>query len=371
MSAKKITKSNLTVNKGIEQPDILNVKLIETIKKQAKSNYKVKDFVNGILSGDIKMLSQSITLIESTLKKHQDWAEEIIEQCLPHSGKSIRIGITGVPGVGKSTFIEAFGKHLTELGYKVAVLAVDPSSRISKGSILGDKTRMEELATDSRAYIRPSPSAGSLGGVARKTRESIILCEAAGFNVIIIETVGVGQSETTVKDMVDFFLLLMLAGAGDELQGIKRGIMEMADMIAINKADGDNYNKAILAKAQYSNALHLFPPAPSGWYPPVEVCSSISKMGIKEIWDSIKKYKEFTESNNFLIKNRLEQKKNCMHDAIMQELSNRIYLDDKIKSLISACESDLMHNKINPYKAAHKVLSVFLNNEAHFDCGIQ
>jgi LAO/AO transport system kinase len=267
----------LKVNAGIPQPESVNHESVKRFLKKSRQLLPVTDYVNGILKGDITLLSKAVTLVESASTKHQQLAQEIITLCLPHSGKSIRVGITGVPGVGKSTFIEALGSYITKRGGKLAVLAIDPSSERTRGSILGDKTRMEELSVDKNAYIRPSPSAGSLGGVARKTRETIILCEAAGFDHIFIETVGVGQSETAVHSMTDFFLLLMLAGAGDELQGIKRGIMEMADIIAINKADGNNIEKAQMAKVQYNNAIHLFPKKDSEWDPKVLTCSASKK----------------------------------------------------------------------------------------------
>ncbi|MDP4290279.1 MAG: methylmalonyl Co-A mutase-associated GTPase MeaB, partial [Bacteroidota bacterium] len=284
--------SALKVNDGIEQPSQVDENAIRLFKAKRKKQLSVDEYVDGILKGNRIILSQAITLVESSLHAHKILAQQIIERCLPYSGNSFRIGITGVPGVGKSTFIEAFGTYLTSMGHKLAVLAIDPSSSRSRGSILGDKTRMEDLSIDPNAFIRPSPSAGSLGGVARKTRESIILCEAAGFDIIFIETVGVGQSETAVHSMVDFFLLLMLAGAGDELQGIKRGIMEMADAIVINKADGDNLLKAQTAKVEYQNALHLFPTAESGWNPEVETMSARKKEGMDRVWDIIQRYRE-------------------------------------------------------------------------------
>jgi LAO/AO transport system kinase len=268
--------------------------IISKIKEHSGKLLSADDYLLGIQRGDVAVLGQAITLVESALTKHRSIAETLIEKCLPLSGKSIRIGITGVPGVGKSTFIEAWGNYLTSLGHKVAVLAVDPSSQTSKGSILGDKTRMNDLAINPKAFIRPSPSAGSLGGVAQKTRESIILCEAAGFDVILIETVGVGQSETAVHSMTDFFLLLMLSGAGDELQGIKRGIMEMADHLTITKADGDNLKKAKLAASEYKNALHLFPAQESGYTPQVSICSALEKTGLDSIWSTIESYKNTT-----------------------------------------------------------------------------
>ncbi|MDD5152306.1 MAG: methylmalonyl Co-A mutase-associated GTPase MeaB, partial [Flavobacterium sp.] len=272
MENKKIKHSALQEKNGIPPPEIINSIAVEQVQRFRKTQPSLQELEDGILSGNISALSRAITLVESTNTNHLAKANKLIHSCLPHANKSVRIGITGVPGVGKSTFIEAFGKHLTSLGKKVALLAVDPSSTISHGSILGDKTRMEELVKDKNAFIRPSASGETLGGVARKTRESISLCEAAGFDIIIIETVGVGQSETAVHSMVDFFLLLKIAGAGDELQGIKRGIMEMADAIVINKADGDNIKKANLAKTEFNRALHLFPAKKSGWIPITSTC---------------------------------------------------------------------------------------------------
>ena len=304
MTAKDKYKSALHVQDGVEQPSQVNEEFLKNFKHNRPANLSVQDYLQGILSGNRVILSKAITLIESSKKEHQELAQEIIEKCLPHSGKSFRLGITGVPGVGKSTFIEAIGMYLIGQGKKIAVLAIDPSSQRSKGSILGDKTRMEDLANNPNAFIRPSASAGSLGGVARKTKETIILCEAAGFDTIFVETVGVGQSETAVASMVDFFLLLMLAGAGDELQGIKRGIMEMADMILINKAEGDNLQKAKLARTQYENALHLFPPAPSGWTPLVETCSALHHQGMETVWKMIEDYLKLVENNGYFDKNR-------------------------------------------------------------------
>ena len=285
----------LKVNKGVADVPTVNPYL----KKKLRREYTPSEFVEGILKGNITILSQAVTLVESAKYEHQQIAQEIIEKCLPHAGKSVRIGITGVPGAGKSTSIDAFGMHLIKEGRKLAVLAIDPIIVRSLGSIVGDITRMEALSREKNAFIRPSPSAGSLGGVARKTRETIVLCEAAGFNTVFVETVGVGQSETAVHSMVDFFLLIQLAGTGDELQGIKRGIMEMADGIIINKADGDNIDKAKLAAAQFKNALHLFPPADSGWFPKVLTYSGYYNLGIKEIWDMVGEYMEFTKKNGY------------------------------------------------------------------------
>ena len=268
------------------------------------SNFNINEFVDGILSSNISYVSKAITLVESTKQEHQEQAQQIINAIIKHSGNSIRVGITGVPGVGKSTFIESFGLEVIKHGHKLAVLAVDPSSKISKGSILGDKTRMEQLAVHPSAFIRPSPSSGSLGGITKKTKESIIICEAAGYNYILIETVGVGQSETLVHQLTDFFLLLMLAGAGDELQGIKRGIMEMADAIVITKADGTNADKAKMARSEYANALHLFPPTESSWIPEALTCSSLESKGIKEVFEMIEKYRRHTITNNYFYKKR-------------------------------------------------------------------
>jgi LAO/AO transport system kinase len=283
----KKKQSALNEKVGISAPEIISSSAVEQIQKFRNKEFSSQELIDGVLSGTISDLSRAITLVESTNTNHLAKANEVINACVPYANKSVRIGITGVPGVGKSTFIEAFGKHLTSLGKKVAVLAVDPSSTISHGSILGDKTRMEELVKDPKAYIRPSASGETLGGVARKTRETITLCEAAGFDTILIETVGVGQSETAVHSMVDFFLLLNISGAGDELQGIKRGIMEMADAIVINKADGDNIKKANLAKAEFNRALHLFPAKKSGWTPTTTTCSSITHEGIPGVWETI------------------------------------------------------------------------------------
>jgi len=288
-------------------------------------------------------------------------AQEIIAKCLPHSGRSIRIGITGVPGAGKSTFIEALGMHIIGKGHKVAVLAIDPSSERSKGSILGDKTRMEKLSVEKNAYIRPSSSAGSLGGVARKTRETIILCEAAGFDTVIIETVGVGQSETAVHSMVDFFLLLMLAGAGDELQGIKRGIMEMADAIAINKADGMNIEKATQAQAQYQSALHLFPMPASGWEPKVKTCSALHNKGIDEIWQMINDYVALTRENGFFDSNRSEQAKHRMTETINEDLLNNFYRHEGIKKALAEYEKMVLAGKISSFQAAKELLDKYYN----------
>ncbi|TNF39900.1 MAG: methylmalonyl Co-A mutase-associated GTPase MeaB [Bacteroidetes bacterium] len=346
----------LKVNAGIPQPESVNHESVKRFLKKSRQLLPVTDYVDGILKGDITLLSKAVTLVESANAKHQELAQDIITQCLPYSGKSIRIGITGVPGVGKSTFIEAFGSFVTKKGGKLAVLAIDPSSERTKGSILGDKTRMEELSGDKNAYIRPSPSAGSLGGVARKTRETIILCEAAGFDHIFIETVGVGQSETAVHSMTDVFLLLMLAGAGDELQGIKRGIMEMADIIAINKADGNNVEKAQMAKVQYNNAIHLFPKKDSEWDPKVLTCSASLKTGISEIWNQIEDYKKLTMQNGYFAAKRNQQATYWMHETIIEQLRRDFYDDPVIKAKIKELEKLVLEDKLSSFLAAGELL---------------
>jgi len=309
-------------------------------------------FVKGILKKDISILSRAITLVESTKEEHQDLAAEIIEGVIHKSGKSFRLGITGVPGVGKSTFIESFGLELVNKGHKVAVLAIDPSSSKSKGSILGDKTRMEKLSVHPDVYIRPSPSSGSLGGVARKTYETVLLCEAAGYDFIIVETVGVGQSEITVSQMTDFFLLLMLAGAGDELQGIKRGIMEMADSIIITKADGSNVQKAKNARTEFAQALHLFPPAESGWIPKVITSSALQNEGISETYVLIDEYRRLAISNKFFHKKRDRQQQDWLHQSISDRILESFYNSPKIKKELEKITKSLRGKIINPYSIA-------------------
>lgn len=351
----KKTNSNnsaLSEKEGVLAPDIVNKKSVETIQRFRKKQPSAEDLIRGILAGNIADLSRAITLVESTNPEHLAKANAIINACLPHAKKSVRIGITGVPGVGKSTFIEAFGTYLTGLGKKVAVLAVDPTSTISHGSILGDKTRMEELVKNKNAYIRPSASGSTLGGVARKTRETITLCEAFGFDTIIIETVGVGQSETAVHSMVDFFLLLKISGAGDELQGIKRGIMEMADAIVINKADGDNIKKANLAKVEFNRALHLFPAKNSGWTPTVTTCSSITKEGIHSVWKTISSYLELTTANHYFEEKRKEQNQYWMMETIEEHLKNDFYNDASIKKLLVENKKAVQNNELSPFAAA-------------------
>ena len=336
---------------GIEQPAQVN----PFLQKRKRRELTTDDYVNGILNGDRVILSRAITLAESLNPDHQKMAQEVIERCLPHSGHSLRIGITGVPGVGKSTFIEAFGKHLTSIGKKIAVLAIDPSSERSKGSILGDKTRMELLSTDPNAFIRPSPSGLTLGGVARKTRETIVLCEAAGFDIIIVETVGVGQSETVVKSMVDFFLLLMLAGAGDELQGIKRGIMEMADALVINKADGDNVHAAEVARTRYQSALHLFPLNENGWVVPVATCSSIEHTSIDKVWQIMCDFEQHTKANGFFEKNRNEQNVKIFYDWIDFTIKNNFFNNPEVQTKIDELLPKVLDGRITPYQAGNAV----------------
>lgn len=354
-----VENSALQVNPGIDPPPDMSSESLQQFKSKHKKDLTVSEFVEGILKGNVTILSRAITFIESDLPKHQQIASEIINACLPYVGNSIRIGITGVPGVGKSTFIESMGNYVIKQGRKLAVLAIDPSSERSKGSILGDKTRMETLSTNPHAFIRPSPSRGSLGGVAAKTREAMILCEAASFDCIFIETVGVGQSETLVHSMVDFFLLLQLAGAGDELQGIKRGIMEMADCIAITKADGTNTRKAELAKMEYINALSLFPVPESGIKPGVLTCSSINNTGIVAVWDWIQDFINETKQNNYFASNRAHQQLFWFHETIRERLHQLFYNNEKNKSEIFRLQQLISENKIGSYAAANQIINAF------------
>ena len=332
---------------------------ISKVLSQRKQTPSVSELVTGIRKGDQSLLARAITLVESTQEEHQQKAYEIIELCLSNSGETLRVGITGVPGVGKSTFIEALGTMLTGMGKKVAVLTVDPSSSISKGSILGDKTRMQELVKDPNAFIRPSPSGESLGGVARKTRESIILCEAAGYDVILVETVGVGQSEIAVHSMVDFFLLLKISGAGDELQGIKRGIMEMADAIVINKAEGDNLRRAQRARSEFERALHLYPPKNTTWIPKVVTCSSIEKTGISEIWKMIEAYEVLTKENNFFTSKRQEQNKYWFYQTVEDLLKQQFYQQATIVKELNPLIKKVEENTISPFRAAERLLYLY------------
>ncbi|HCK23253.1 MAG: methylmalonyl Co-A mutase-associated GTPase MeaB [Bacteroides graminisolvens] len=350
----------LAVNRGIEQPASVNPYL-KAQRKAKRRTLSVAEFVEGILQGNVTILSQAVTLVESVKPEHQSIAQEVIEKCLPYSGNSVRVGISGVPGAGKSTSIDVFGLHELQKGGKLAVLAIDPSSERSKGSILGDKTRMEQLSVHPDSFIRPSPSAGSLGGVARKTRETIILCEAAGFDKIFVETVGVGQSETAVHSMVDFFLLIQLAGTGDELQGIKRGIMEMADGIVINKADGSNVDKAQLAATQFRNALHLFPAPDSGWTPRVLTYSGFYNLGVKEIWDMIDEYIAFVKENGYFDYRRNEQSKYWMYEAINEHLRDSFYNNEVVKSMLADKERQVLEANLTSFVAARNLLDAYFS----------
>jgi LAO/AO transport system kinase len=361
--SKSNKKSALSEIHGVEQPETLSRIVAHQIQQFRRKQPSAEELISGILKGDKTALSRAITLVESTNPEHLEKANEVIKGCLPYANNSNRIGITGVPGVGKSTFIEAFGTYLTSIGKKVAVLAVDPSSSISHGSILGDKTRMEELVKDKNAYIRPSASGDTLGGVARKTRETIILCEACGFDTIIIETVGVGQSETAVHSMVDFFLLLKISGAGDELQGIKRGIMEMADTIVINKADGDNIAKAKLAKTEFSRALHLFPAKSSGWIPKVTTCSAYEKTGIDAIWDIISEYFELVKANHYFEEKRQNQNQFWMMETINEHLKSHFYNHSNVVQFLEENKKAVLNNEISPFAAAMNLLEQYFNKE--------
>ncbi len=321
-------------------------------------------YVQGVLDHNRLMLARTITLIESTLPAHQEMARTIIDRLLPHAGNSIRIGITGVPGAGKSTYIESFGTMLTELGHRVAVLAIDPSSTRSGGSILGDKTRMEKLAVNGKAFIRPSPSGGTLGGVARKTRETMLACEAAGFDVVIIETVGVGQSETTVASMVDFFLVLMIAGAGDELQGIKKGVLEVADAIVINKADGDNVMRAQIAQKEYQAALHLLMPASTNWSPPVLTCSALDRTGIDKVWETIKEHRAALTASREFTGKRKKQALDWMVFLLDEGLRRWFYTLPQVKAALPLLRNEVEKEDISPTAAAGSLLAFLQQTES-------
>ncbi|MDR2888148.1 MAG: methylmalonyl Co-A mutase-associated GTPase MeaB [Bacteroidales bacterium] len=358
--------STLKVHEGINQPPGINPKLIRKSTIRKKKEYPIEQFVEKIISGDMAMLSQAITLVESLLPQHYEKAQEIIERCLPYASNSIRIGITGAPGAGKSSLIETLGLQMLNENRKLAALAIDPSSAQTKGSILGDKTRMELLSVHPRAFIRPSPSAGELGGVARKTRETIILCEAAGFDTIIVETVGVGQSEIEVGSMVDIFVLLMLAGSGDELQGIKRGIMEMADIIAISKADGENRITAETAKVSFQNALNLFPLGASGWKPKALTCSALDNAGITELWKTIREHLDFVKISGYFETFRKHQTALRMDNEINEFLRNAFYNDEKTVNMLPALKIKLQNGEITSYKAAKMLTDAYFNSERQF-----
>ena len=348
----------LNVTEGVADQPIVNPHFV----RKRRRTFSTDEYVEGILRGDITILSQAITLIESNKPEHYDQAQQIIERCLPHAGRSVRIGITGVPGAGKSTFIEAVGNMVVSLHHRLAVLAIDPSSERSGGSILGDKTRMESISSNPDIFIRPSPSAGSLGGVARKTRETIVLCEAAGFDVIFIETVGVGQSETAVHSMVDMFMLLQISGAGDELQGIKRGIMEMADMMVITKADGENRQKAELARAQFQSALHLFPMPESGWRPKVYTCSAVAETGLEEVWKGVEEFLDHIESNGYFQSNRNRQNKYWMYESINDALKDSFYRDPAVAAHLADVEQRVLDAKLSSFIAAKELLDIYFDD---------
>ena len=355
--------SSLIVNEGVKQPPIMNPYVKKFYRKKPEI-LSVDQYMEGITSGNTTILSQAITLVESYLPEHRTVAQEIIRRCQPISAerRSMRIGITGVPGAGKSTFIEAFGSYLTSRGHKLAVLAIDPSSERTKGSILGDKTRMETLCHDPNAFIRPSPSAGSLGGVARKTRETILLCEAAGFDTVFVETVGVGQSETAVHSMTDFFLLLLISGAGDDLQGIKRGIMEMSDLINVTKADGNNIEKAQMARVLYVNALHLFPPTESGWVPTAVTSSAVTKAGLDEILAKIEEYFSLVRGNGYYDKRRREQARYWMYESINESLKAMFYENPVIEKLLPEYEDAVLEGRLESFTSASELIEKYKEN---------
>ena len=354
----------LQVNSGVEQPSIINPYLKRN--RFRRRELSASEMVEGIVKGDVTILSQAVTLVESVNPDHQQKAQEVINKCLPYSGNSIRVGISGVPGAGKSTSIDEFGIHvLREKGGRLAVLAIDPSSERSKGSILGDKTRMEKLSVHPDSFIRPSPTAGSLGGVARKTRETIILCEAAGFDKIFVETVGVGQSETACHSMVDFFLLIQLAGTGDELQGIKRGIMEISDGIAINKCDGENVDKCHMAATNFRNALHFFPMPESGWLPKVLCYSGFFGIGIKEIWDMIYEYIAFVKHNGYFDYRRNEQAKYWMYESINEHLRLNFYNNPLIQQQLQEAERTVLAGQQTSFTAAQSLLDIYFEQLKH------
>ncbi len=352
--------SKLVVNAGVAQPPIMNPYVKKFYKKRPEI-LTVDQYMEGILAGNTTILSQAITLVESYLPEHRKVAQEIIKRCQVESAshKTMRIGITGVPGAGKSTFIEAFGSYMTSCGHKLAVLAIDPSSEKTKGSILGDKTRMETLCHDPNAFIRPSPSAGSLGGVARKTRETILLCEAAGYDTIFVETVGVGQSETAVHSMTDFFLLLLISGAGDDLQGIKRGIMEMSDLINVTKADGNNIERAQMARVLYVNALHLFPPTDSGWIPTAVTSSAVTKEGLPEIKQKIEEYFALVKGNGYYDKRRREQARYWMYESINESLKNMFYENPVIEKLLPEYEEAVLEGTLESFTSASELIDKY------------
>ncbi|MCS7053133.1 MAG: methylmalonyl Co-A mutase-associated GTPase MeaB [Ignavibacterium sp.] len=346
----------VSIVKGVENKINKTQEADKTLKRKTLS---VDEYVNGVLNFDRNILARTITLIESNNLNHQEIAQQVLRKLLPHSGKSLRIGITGVPGAGKSTLIEALGMFLINQGHKVAVLTIDPSSTVTKGSILGDKTRMEKLSKEKNCFIRPSPTGGTLGGVARKSRETITVCEAAGFDIVLIETVGVGQSEVTVRSMVDFFLLVLIAGGGDELQGIKRGIMELVDAILINKADGDNEKKANISKADYENALHYLQPATKGWKPKVFTGSALTGKGISELWNTIKEFEKITKQSGVFEQRRKEQLFQWVQRMVEDWIINEFYSNENVKKVSKSIEQEIIEGKITPTLAAEKLIEVY------------
>ncbi|MFV0540202.1 MAG: methylmalonyl Co-A mutase-associated GTPase MeaB [Aestuariibaculum sp.] len=352
-------KTSLNERQGVSEiPEITNCNSISNFKQKRQDFPDTNTLVTAILKRDIAVLSRAITLIESENPIHAEKANILLNACLPYANKAIRIGITGIPGVGKSTFIEVFGTYLIQKGHNIAVLAIDPSSSVSKGSILGDKTRMESLSTNPKAYIRPSASGATLGGVARKTREAILLCEASGFDIILIETVGVGQSEIALHGMVDFFLLLQLSRMGDELQGIKRGIIEMAHAIAINKADGDNMQAAKQTRTELQKALQYYPKSPSGVVPEVLLCSALNEEGIATVWEVIGRYIEKTKQNGFFNANRNEQNQFWFKQTITERLKASFFNNPKIKEALQEQQELIAANKTTPFAAAEFLLKL-------------
>lgn len=326
---------------------------------QKRKDLTVDDLVDGVLKNERTLLARAITLIESNSQAHQERAQAVLQKLLPHSGKSLRVGITGVPGAGKSTFIEALGMYLIDKGHKVAVLTVDPSSSVTKGSILGDKTRMEKLSREADCFIRPSPSGGTLGGVARKSRETILVCEAAGYDVILIETVGVGQSEVTVRSMVDFFMLVLIAGAGDELQGIKKGVIELADALLINKADGDNEKKAEIARAEYANALHYLQPATKGWQTSAYTCSALTGKGVSDVWNIVKDFEKVTRESGIFEARRKDQTLEWIFRMMEEELKDNFYNNSSVKAELPSIKNDILSGGMLPTAAAKKLLELY------------
>ncbi len=345
-----------TVVKGVEVSHEVTHQL-HSIKRPIQLS--VEEYVEGVLKGDRTIFARAITLVESNSTKHIEKAQEVLKQILPYTGKSIRIGITGVPGAGKSTFIESFGLYLIDKGYKPAILAIDPSSTVSRGSILGDKTRMEELCRKHEAFIRPSPSGGTLGGVTRKTRETILLCEAAGFDVILVETVGVGQNEVTVRSMVDFFLLILISGAGDELQGIKKGVIELADSILVNKADGDNIIRANAAASEYNMALHYLSPSSEGWKTKAYTCSAKSKTGIDEIWSVIKQFENVTKDNNSFEERRQRQMIEWLHSMLEEHILHDFFNHPIIKNKFPQVTKEILNGHLTPTAGVQDLLSLY------------